>query len=90
MSNSIQIASDDRQEQIQKELQALGLRMEPSLASLDEEGHALMRISDGECVDPLDYPPAVLTLAEEWSVLEGASHSECVLTDVCREAVHGH
>lgn len=76
MSNNAPISSEDRKEQIQKELLALGLRMEPSLSALDGSGHSLMCISDDECVDPLEYPPEVLALAEEWSALEGPNDGD--------------
>lgn len=76
MTIANQVSGPDRQEQIQKELAVFGLRMEPSLSALDGEGHAVVRISDNESVDPLEFPPEVLNLAEEWSVLEGVTDSE--------------
>ena len=86
MSNipRITITTEARKEQIQKELQSLGLRMEPSLSVFDGSGHALIRISDDESVDPLDYPPQVLALAEEWSMLEGVVDDEDLYTETCR------
>jgi hypothetical protein len=84
MSSIRPITSQERQEQIQKELLALGLRMEPSLNALDGEGHALTRIADGECVDPVALGPEVLALAEEWSMLEGPNDDDQSLAETCR------
>lgn len=56
-----------RVKEINMELKALGYRMEQSLSSLDDVGHALMENETGELVDP---PNAhILALAEEWTLL---------------------
>jgi len=59
-----------RQSQIDAELQALGYQMEPSLSALDGQGHALIDVATGECVDPPN--DHVLVLATEWSEIDGA------------------
>lgn len=58
-----------RQAEIEAELAVMGLRMEASLSSLDEEGHAIVEIESGECIDPPNT--TALELAEEWSLLVG-------------------
>lgn len=70
MSTSSNASSEPfSQASIERRLLELGYRMECSLASLDDEGHAVIEIASGECVDP----PAgeVLTLALAWSEIEG-------------------
>ncbi len=65
---------DDRQREIQRQLRALGYRMEHSLAAFDGEGHAIVEIASGESVEIDD--PAILALATEWSLLEGVADQE--------------
>ena len=60
-----------RMDQIQGELAQYGLRMEPSLACFDGDGHALTEISTGDCVDPT--PGVIMDLAIEWSELAGTA-----------------
>lgn len=67
--------AQDRQAEIQAELAALGYRMEPSLDALaGDEGHALIDLSTGEVIDPPN--DAVLSLASEWSRLEGVTDDQ--------------
>lgn len=67
------LAQHQRSFEIQNELRKLGLRMEPSLNSLDGDGDAIVVIVTGEQIDPEELQPAykgaVLELAEEWSIL---------------------
>lgn len=63
-----------RQDAIQNELGMLGYTMEHGLMVLEgDEGHPIIEIATGEMVDPPDEH--VLKLAEEWSMLEGATHN---------------
>jgi hypothetical protein len=69
-------AEHSRQDEIQAQLRARGLRMEPSLSALDGEGHAVIDISTGEQADPERLTPEVIKLAEEWSLIEGVADRE--------------
>ena len=64
-----QIDSTVSQAAIERRLFELGYRMECCLASVDGEGHSVIDVATGECVDP---PSAeVLELATAWSEIEG-------------------
>jgi len=55
--------------EIEAALDQLGLRMEPGLNSLDEEGDPIMDKSTGDFAEDGKLTPEVLALAEEWSAL---------------------
>ena len=60
-----------RREAIEARLRELGFCMEHSLSALEEnEGHAVIELATGDCVDPTEGE--VLQLATEWSLLKGA------------------
>lgn len=60
-----------RREAIKARLRELGFCMEHSLSAIEEnEGHAVIELATGDCVDPPEGE--VLQLATEWSLLEGA------------------
>ena len=58
-----------RKVEIEQALALHGLEVGHSLDAFDGEGHALLDIKTGECVDPPN--PEVLALAIEWSLMEG-------------------
>lgn len=57
--------------EIQEQLSVYGLKMEPSLAAMAGEGHAIMDIASGDMAEDEQLTPEVIALAEEYSVLEG-------------------
>lgn len=59
----------ERMIEIERELARKGLGIEPSLASLDEEGDALISLRTGECIDEDSIDDEVIELATEWSGL---------------------
>jgi len=60
--------AESPKEAIERALQALGFRMEHSLAVFDGGGHALVEISTGDMVDPPN--DEVLALAVAWTAIE--------------------
>lgn len=60
-----------RQDEIQAQLAAVGLRMEHSLSSLDDAGDAIVDVASDNLADESSLPPWVIQLAEEWTKLEG-------------------
>lgn len=84
------VSPSGRQEQIQQELKALGLRMEPSLSGLDGEGHALIDLDTGEEADSDRLTEKVIELAQEWSLIEGVADQEAIdLPQNTRESSYG-
>jgi hypothetical protein len=69
MSATVHHAHALSQPAIEARLLELGYRMECSLSCVDDEGHAVIEVYSGECVDP--PPGEVLDLALAWSEIEG-------------------
>lgn len=53
--------------EIETKLESMGLRMESSLAALDEEGHAVVSISSGQSLGDDELTPEVIALATRWT-----------------------
>lgn len=61
-----------RKLEVEKLLQASGLKMEVSLSAISDGAHAVTDIATGEMVDDLgSYDPSIVELATEWSLIEG-------------------
>lgn len=66
--------------EIERDLARKGVCIEPSLASLDEEGDAIVSLRTGECIDAPD--DEVIELATQWSgLLDLASQAPKSLSD---------